>query len=40
MDPRHALARTAAQQAIDLATFVALSGTPVAFPPRILAWFA
>jgi hypothetical protein len=40
MDPRHAFARTAAQQAITWVTFVALFGTAVAFAPRILEWFA
>jgi hypothetical protein len=39
MDPRHALARAAAQQAISWGAFVALFGTVVAFAPRILEWF-
>ena len=40
MDPRHAFARAAAQQAISWGAFVALFGTAVALTPRILEWFA
>jgi len=40
MDPRHAFARAAAQQAITWVTFVVLFGTAVALPPRVLEWFA
>jgi hypothetical protein len=40
LNPRHAMARTAAQQAITWVTFVSLFGTAVALVPRILEWFA
>jgi hypothetical protein len=39
MDPRDAVARTAAQQAMTWGTFVILLGTAVALVPRILEWF-
>ena len=40
LDPRAAIARTAAQQAITWIAFVALFGTAVALMPRVLEWFA
>jgi hypothetical protein len=40
LDPRHALARTAAQQAMTWGVFVALFGTAVQIVPRLLEWFA
>jgi hypothetical protein len=40
LDPRHAMARTAAQQAITWVTFVSLFGTAIALVPRVLEWFA
>ena len=38
MDPRHALARTVAQQAMTWGSFVILFGTAVAWMPRLLEW--
>jgi len=40
LDPRDAMARTAAQQAMTWVTFVILFGTAVALVPRVLEWFA
>lgn len=40
MDPRHAVARAAVQQAISWITFVILFGTAIALVPRIFEWFA
>ena len=40
LDPRHAMVRTAAQQAMTWVTFVILFGTAVALVPRVLEWFA
>jgi hypothetical protein len=40
LDPRHALVRAAAQQAVTWLVFVALYGTAVALAPRVLEWFA
>ena len=40
LDPRHALGRTAAHQAITWTLFVAIAGTAVGLPPRIVAWLA
>jgi hypothetical protein len=38
LDPRHALARTVAQQAMTWGSFVILFGTAVAWMPRVLEW--
>ena len=38
MDPRHAVMRTVAQQAITWACLVVLYGTAVAWMPRVLEW--
>lgn len=38
MDPRHARARTVAQQAMTWVSFVILYGTAVAWMPRLLEW--
>ena len=40
MDPRHALARAAAQQVMTWVTFVVLFGGAVALTPRVLEWLA
>ena len=40
LDPRHAVIRAAAQQAVTWLVFVALYGTSVALAPRVLEWFA
>jgi hypothetical protein len=40
MDPRHAAARTAVQQAMTWGMFVLLWGTAVALVPRMLEWLA
>lgn len=40
MDPRHAVARTAAQQVMTWVTFVVLYGTAVQLVPQVLGWFA
>ena len=40
LDPRHAVIRAAAQQAVTWLVFVALYGTAVALAPRVLEWFA
>jgi hypothetical protein len=40
LDPRHASARTAVQQAVTWTVFVALYGTAVQLAPRVLEWFA
>ena len=40
LDPRQAMARTAAQQAMTWVTFVILFGTAIALVPRVLEWFA
>jgi hypothetical protein len=40
MDPRHAVARTAAQQVMTWVTFAILFGTAVQVVPRVLEWFA
>jgi hypothetical protein len=39
MDPRHAVARTVAQQVMTWGTFVLVLGTAVALVPRLLEWF-
>jgi hypothetical protein len=38
LDPRHAFARTVAQQALTWGSFVILFGTAVAWMPRVLEW--
>jgi hypothetical protein len=38
MDPRHAVARTVAQQALTWGSLVILFGTAVAWMPRVLEW--
>lgn len=38
MDPREAMARTAAHQAITWLVFLALAGWAVALPPRVVEW--
>jgi hypothetical protein len=40
MDPREAVARTVAQQAMTWGLFLLLAGTAVQLIPRILTWFA
>jgi hypothetical protein len=40
MDPRHAAARTAAQQVMTWVAFVVLFGTAVQLVPRVLEWLA
>jgi hypothetical protein len=40
LDPRQAMARTAAQQAMTWVTFGILFGTAIAAAPRVLEWFA
>ena len=40
LDPRHAMSRAAAQQALTWLTFIALYGTAVQLWPRVLEWLA
>lgn len=40
LDPRRAMSRTAAQQALTWLTFIALYGTAVQLWPRVLEWLA
>jgi hypothetical protein len=40
LDPRHAMSRAAAQQALTWLTFVLLYGTAVQLLPRVLEWLA